>query len=278
MQPSDNVVEAAKGIKNTKLREAAENFLEMVSQVGEGLEGEMHYQPPFLRMVQGTTDSTSIPQGCSSGDLVIGSAPHAEKMPKPLPFYMLMIHNGRSYFHSADDGSGKLLCFSPDGIVGKMGTCKDCQFSQRVSEEKGSPCSANRTMYGLTEELDLIFKYVFAKTGYQESSKISKYLRAPRGVKNTFDMPWELSSSPYPAKKNVFVPVLVPRSEDVPDDIKAFLKALSQQIKEDHAAYVTMFRENLVSSDALQLENNPGAPIDVNALPVGGKEELTFDV
>jgi hypothetical protein len=276
MEMNQTVVTAAEQIKDLTLQEAAKTFIERAATTGEGMEQQLDFQVPYVRLVQAMTDPDTLPEGASKGQYVIGVGQEAEVMPAPLNFYMLMVEDGRSYFEASTDDKKppRMLCFSPDGVYGKLGACKECAFSKWEDGAKSS-CRKNRTVIGLTPDFDLIFKYVFSKTGYQEGLSITKKLRTIRGVASTYDFLWALDSTPYPERKTVMMPVISVASKAIAPDVKVFLKELTQQIHEDHKSYVTYFRENMVEQDAIALEHNADGTSSESPDKLA---ELTFDV
>lgn len=278
MEMNEEVKAAIAGISDKKLKDAAEDLMERINATGEGMEDDVSFQIPYLRLVQAMTDPDTLPEGAARGDYVIGTADDGEKMPKPLEFYLVMVEDGRSYFEASTDDTKapKLLCYSPDGVIGKMGICKECPLSKWEDGEK-SACRKNRTIIGVTPDLDLVFKYVFSKTGYSEGMGITKKLRTIRGVSNTYDFLWALDSAPYPERKTVSVPVVTVASRTVEPTLKNFLKELTRQIKEDHKIYVQMFRESVEQNGtkviAHEVDRDPDAPLNT-----GAQKELTFNL
>ena len=272
--PNEAVTTAVESISDKGVKEKIQNFLAMLSSSGEGLgEGEEGgFQIPFLRLLQGTTKPENMPEGASPGSYVIGSGMNSEVLGKAVKFYLLSVQKGRTYFRSEDgnDANVKLYCWSPDRVVGKLGNCDGCPFAEKDESGK-SPCSVTVPVIGMTEDLELIFQFTFAKTGFMEGTKIAKFLRTPRGYKATYDMPWTLTASTHATRTAIRVPVLNAVSEGVPEDLHAFLKALSNQINSEHVEFTRLFHEQVGQSPAA-LEHD-GA---TEAAPV--TQQLKFDI
>ena len=102
------------------------NALELLDRMSATLEGigdqDIEWKPPILKVVQATTDRSSLPKGTNIGDIVIGD----EKIEQPLRVIPLRLWDSRQMW-SPDKDDNRILCWSPDAKTGPQGqACRTC--------------------------------------------------------------------------------------------------------------------------------------------------------
>lgn len=179
------------------LKANAEALLARMEEVVEGIGDEpIRWKAPTLRLVQGTTDRTTLPRGATIGDFVLGEV----KLEKPLSVIVLMIHDGRQYW-SPDQTENKMLCSSPDAKLGYIGNnCRDCQHSTWV-EGEGSDCGKIKQALCITSDLTEVFWVNFAKTNYQVGMELTNLMK--KAMVSPYKRVYELSSQTNAKNKNV---------------------------------------------------------------------------
>lgn len=224
------------------VRAKALDLVERMGAVIEGIGDEpVAWRPPFLRLVQGTTDRGSIPKGTAVGDFILGE----EKLEKPLHLIPLRMWTSRQYW-DPDQNNARQLCQSPDAKVGYIGAeCRTCQFSQWV-EGEGSPCGKVHSMLAITEDLSQVFSINFAKSGYKAGTELESLLKKA-GVA-PYARTYSLDSEPSPTQKTVEVfkvGVLDAAKRRTPEEVLPFLKELFDQIGVSRKEQLEAFYENI---------------------------------
>ena len=221
-----------------------DNALGLVSRMGEVIEGigdeGQEWKPSFLRLVQGTTDRSSIPKGTSIGDMVIGE----KRIEGPLHFIPFRMWQGRQYW-DPDPANSKLLCQSPDTKLGYVGIeCRSCPFAQWV-EGEGSACGKIHTVISITADLSEIFLTNYSKSGYKVGTELESLLKKA-GV-SPYHRTYGLSSTTSATAKNVEVfklEVLDPTKRNTPKEYLPFLKVLFDNISSDRKEMLSAFYES----------------------------------
>lgn len=236
------------------LPEAAKaNALALLDRMGAVIEGigddVQVWRPPYMRLVQGTTDRGSIPKGTAIGDFVLGE----ERLEKPLKFIPLRLWHGRQYW-DPDQTSSRQLCQSPDAKVGYIGAeCRTCQFSKWV-EGEGSPCGKIISVLAMTADLGQLFSLTFAKSGYKVGMELESILKKA-GV-DPYARTYLLDSETSSTAKNVelYKIGILPQAERVTDPaLIPFLKELFRQIGADRKASLDAFYESIAQRRAAGL-------------------------
>ena len=240
MKNLENLVALTEQIPSP-LKENAAALLEEMSTVIEGVGDQpVEWRPGFLRLVQGTTDRSSIPKGTGIGDFVIGE----EKVDQPLHFIPLRMWDGRQYW-DPDQTSNKMLCWSPDAKFGQIGReCKSCEFATWV-EGEGSACTKNKTVLAITSKLDKIFTVTFAKSNYKSGMELEGMMK--KAAVNPYARTYGLGSTTSPTAKNIEVykvEVLDDKLRRTPSEQIPFLKGLFDRVSEDRKAMIDAFYEN----------------------------------
>jgi hypothetical protein len=142
----------------------AQALIARMEEVVEGIGDEpIRWKASQLRLVQGTTDRTTIPKGTAIGDFVLGET----RVERPLKFIPLRIWEGRQYW-SPDQNETKLICSSLDGKLGFTGVyCNQCPHSKFDEVARKSDCGKTQNMISITSDFSDIFTATFAKTNYK---------------------------------------------------------------------------------------------------------------
>lgn len=230
-------------------KENAEALLERMGTVIEGIGDDgITWKPPILRLVQGTTDRTSIPRGTAIGDFVLGE----DRVDRPLKFIPLIIWNGRQYW-SPDQTENKMLCNSPDAKLGYIGTyCNQCPKAKWNEEENKSECSRIKQTLAITEDLSEVFLANFAKTNYATGMDFENLLKKA-GV-SPYRRVYELDSKTNSKNKNVENFSVKPAEEKATNpELLEFLAELFKIVQGDR-------KESLDSFYKVVLERKERAP------------------
>ena len=176
----------------------AQALIERMEAVIEGIGDEtVRWRPSLLKMVQSTTDRSSLPKGVGIGDFVLGE----NKIDTPLEFFPIRLYDQRQYW-DPDPQVSKMICNSPDGKLGRIGAyCKDCPHRVWDEENKRSDCSSVKSILAIRQDLSDIFSVNFTKTSYVSGMELGKMM-AKAGVA-TFKRMYALSSTPHAKQKNV---------------------------------------------------------------------------
>lgn len=198
-----------------------------------GIEGRQRVQIPFVQVRQPTSNSAQMPEATKMGDLfsadgIIG--PRLSILP-------ILAHDIRKKW-----GEDKMDCQSLDGITGTVnGACASCPFG-KYEEGVRTPCSKGTAIYGVTAELDALYRIDFTKTSAAAGKNILKLARPPAlwarsfaittekktGGKGTY---FELKSSLTGDKTSAEV-------MQICDHLHTFFKALYERAKMGLAASV----------------------------------------
>lgn len=226
-------------------KEAALGLIARMEEVVEGIGDEpVRWRPPMIKLVQATTDRSSIPKGTGVGDFIMGEG----KVDHPLKFIPLRLWEGRQFW-SPDPNESKLLCSSPDAKLGYMGVyCNQCPHSKYNEETKKSECSKTQNMLAITPDLSQVFTVTFAKTNYQAG--LSLKTAATRAGVALYRRVYALTSQTNKTYKNVenfVIETLDGKEKDTPAEILGFLKEMFDAVGEDRKATVDKFHELILS-------------------------------
>lgn len=223
MQNLQELADLAKDLPEAT-REAAMTLVERMGTTLEGIGDEpVAWRPPLLRIVQATTDRSTLPKGTGIGDLLIGE----EKAATPLEFVPLRLWKARQYWDPNPDNK-KMLCQSPDAKVGYIGQeCRTCPHAEWV-EGQGSECNKIYTMMAITADLSQIFLTNFAKTSYSVGTEFENTMKKA-GVA-MYSRQYSLGSKTNKTYEMLEVSPLDTAKRRTPDGHLPFLKALFDQI------------------------------------------------
>lgn len=236
-------VENLKLIAETLPTDAKQNALALLEEMGSVIEGigdnAVEWKPPFLRLVQGTTDRSTIPKGTAIGDFVLGE----KKVDNPLEFIPLRMWDARQYW-DPDQNNKKMLCNSPDAKLGYIGIeCKLCPKSKWV-EGVGSECNKIKGMLAITADLRQLFSINFAKTSYKPGMELEGLMRKA-GV-SPYRRTYGLATTSSTTAKNVemFKIEILPENKRITADTSLeFLKGLFDIIGADRKSAIDRFYE-----------------------------------
>lgn len=220
------------------------NAIALIERMGEVIEGigdtPITWKPSLLKLVQGTTDRSSLPKGVGIGDLVLGE----NKVDQPFPLIIIKTWTGRQMW-SPDETESKILCSSPDAKYGYLGfDCYKCPHAVYDEETKKSECSKVVHALGVTEDLSDIYQVNFAKTGFATGRALEGFLKQAKV--SPYKRKYLLSSRTHSERKNVEVldvnkPPL--DQKDTPAEIQAFLAELFNVINTERKETLAHFYE-----------------------------------
>lgn len=218
----------------------AETLLAEMSSVVEGIGDEpVAWKPPFLRLVQATTDRTTLPKGTGVGDFVVGE----KALDKTLKYIPLRIWDARQYW-DPDQNNNRMLCNSPDAKKGYIGLdCKQCPHSQ-WKDEGGSDCNKIKGMLAITSDLRTIFNINFAKSSYKAGTELEGFMKKA-GV-SPYRRTYGMNTTPSATAKNVEIfknEILSGGEQVTPEAHIEFLTGLFNIIQADRKAMIDRFYE-----------------------------------
>jgi hypothetical protein len=236
-------VEAEKLGKDYK--QSALDLLARMEEVIEGIGDEpIRWKPPMLKMVQGTTDRSTIPKGSAVGDFILGES----KVEHPMNFIPLRIWEGRQFW-SPDPNESKMLCSSPDGKLGYIGAyCNQCPHSKYDEATKKSECSKTQNVLAITPDLKQVFITTFSKTNYQTGLELKKAV-TKAGVA-LYRRVYALTSKTNQTYKNVenySVETLDEKNRNSNPEILGFLREMFDAATEDRKVNVDKFHELILA-------------------------------
>lgn len=237
----------------------AQDLIERMETVLEGIGDEgVEWRMPFLRLFQATSSREGLPRGVAPGDLILGE----EVKEAPMNFIPIRVYQKRQFW-SPDMNEKKMLCQSPDAVLGQIGKlCKECVHSQWV-EGEGVDCNKVHTVVAITSDLKDIFSIDMAKSQYKVGTEFVSTLKKA-GVA-PYARTYGLSSETSPTTKTVEqfkIEALAADKRKTPDAVLPFLKALFDTVSSDRKDLLTAFYQSIEDRRAKGLLPNgvDGAP------------------
>lgn len=221
-----------------------QNALDLLERMGEVIEGigdkPQTWRPPLLRLIQGTTDRSSIPKGTAIGDMIIGE----RKMDLPLKFIPIRSWEGRQFW-SPDPNESKLECWSLDGKLGWIGMyCNQCPHKVFNEETRKSDCGKTKNVLALLSDFSDLVQITFSKTNYQVGMELESAMKKA-GV-SPYKRVYGLSTatnSKYKNVENFALELLGDKEKTTADALVPFLKELFAAVDGDRKESVNKFYE-----------------------------------
>jgi len=241
MMDTTTLIAATEGLPE-ELKANALALVDTMSTLVEGIGDEgMAWKPPFLRLVQGTTDRSSIPKGTGIGDFVLGES----KLDKPLEFIPLRLWTARQYWNP-DQTKSNMLCWSPDALLGYVGVeCKTCPFQvwkEDAAGNSGADCGKVLGLLAITTDLSKIFTVNFAKSSYTAGMELQSAMKKAGVTSYLRQYGLTAVTSPKAKAIEIFkVEVLDDKKRRTPPELVPFLKALFDIATADRKASIEAF-------------------------------------
>lgn len=190
----------ASAIPEENLKVNALALLDNMCQVIEGVgDRPITWQPTFIKIIQGTTDTSNLIQGgapLQGGSIVVGNETVANGF-KVIP---LVLYQSRSLWDK-DPESSRRLCNSPDSKVGwKYGDCNKCDFGFG-GEGRAPDCNKEYSFSLMAEDFSNIYTLKFHKMSYRNGMDWQKEITASRT--HPFKRIFELNGQTSEKKKTV---------------------------------------------------------------------------
>lgn len=254
MSDIDDVVVAANAIKDKTLKANALALIEQMSfKLEDGDDKDSGYAPQFMRLIQGITAQDSYPDSARAGDFVLGSGKDAFVLARNSELLPIMMPSSRIFWDPAEKDKGKMLCSSPDAVIGKLGPCDTCQHAKYV-EGEGVDCTSVITMSAMTSDLSHIFRLGFSKTAWKVGKGLKDSMR--RKSKQPYQVVVKLSSAMNSDHKQVQAPS-VEIVGTPPIEVQEFTRQVFLYFKKGRDAYIEVFRNALPAPDATPLLQKP---------------------
>jgi hypothetical protein len=265
------------------------NVQELIDRMGQVLEGigdeGVEWRMPLLKLFQATSSREGLPRGIAPGDLILGE----QVLEAPLSFIPIRIYEQRQFW-DPDMANKRLLCQSPDAVLGQIGVeCKTCRHSAWV-EGQGTDCNKIHTVIGITADLKEVFSMNFAKSQYKVGTEFKSMLKKA-GVA-PYARTYALSSETNPNTKTVEqfkIEALPADKRRTPDAVIPFVKAFFDMTTTDRKEFLEAFRKSIEDRRAagtlpLGVAGAPALLEDASAgdatlaLPAEGGETVTAKV
>lgn len=226
-------------------KESATSLINRMEEVIEGIGDEpIRWKPGMLRLVQGTTDRSSIPKGTAIGDMLVGET----KIEQPLKFIPLRMWTGRQYW-DPDPNESRLICSSPDGKMGfTFGDCSTCPHAVFNEETRRSDCGKTKNAMVILSDLSEIFIITFAKTNYRVGMDLESLLK--KAAVSPYRRAYGLSTTTNANYKNVenyALEILGPNDRVVDEALVPFLSELFTIVGEDRKEALAKFYEHVTA-------------------------------
>lgn len=259
MQNLDNLKAQAELLPDA-VKSNALKLIELMATPVEGIgDTPTSWKPPYLRLVQGTTDRGSIPRGTGIGDFVLGE----EKLEKPLPFIPIRTWDSRQYW-DPDQTSNKILCSSPDAKAGyAFGECRTCPHSV-WKEGEGSDCGKGKNIIAIDSTLSKIFTVNFYKSNFKVGNELETIMK--KAAVNAYARTYGLSSATNGTAKNVEnfkIEVLDDKNRRTPEAYLPFLKELFNMVSVDRKMNLDSFYENLAKKQSVAALSAPDSTLSI---------------
>lgn len=236
---------------------AKEAALALVGKMGQKISGigdrDIEWRPDNLKIVQAVSDRSKLPKNANIGALVLGE----KVLDQPIGVIPLRIWDTRQYW-SPDQTEAKLLCSSPDNVLGYIGKyCKDCEFAKFDVEANRSACNKSKTALVITEDLANVFLINFSKTNYSNGVDFANLMKKA-GVA-TYRRIYSLQTETSKKFKNVEALLVNPKGS-TDDKVLDFVELLFNRFSEDRKEHLKVFHEMILNKrqDQVML----GAPAD----------------
>jgi hypothetical protein len=200
----------------------------------------------MARLVQPTSDRSKQPKNAGIGDLVLGE----NIVKQPMKIIPLRVWESRQMW-SPDKDDNRVLCWSPDGIMGSVhGLCKQCEYGKFDEEAKRSACNKSKTAMVISDDLSEVFTINFTKTNYKVGLDWTTLMRKAQVV--PFKRIYELKSKTNDKFKQVESFLIETKNESTPEAVLPFLEALFNKFGEDREIFKKKFYENVETQEKCQ--------------------------
>ncbi len=256
------------------------NAVALIERMGTSIEGigdnPIEWRPDLLKILQGTSDRAKYGKSVPIGAMIAGE----DVLDQPLDVYPIRAWKARQYW-SPDQTEAKMLCSSPNAVMGYIGNvCKECPHAV-WKEGEGSDCSSVIQVAVITTDLSKFFIINFSKTAYVTGtawmSTMSKALVLP------YKRVYALTTETHKQYKNVEALVVTahkPSDKKTPDEVLPFLDALFQRFTADREEHLNSFMQLATTRGqkaanerlAYQTEDTPALTqtVDVEVAEVSG--------
>jgi hypothetical protein len=255
MENTEKLIELAQALPDD-LKENALRLIEEMSTPVEGIgDNPTPWKPGFLRLVQGTTDRSSLPKGTAIGDFVLGE----RKLEQPLKFIPFRIWDTRQYW-DPDQTNNKMLCWSPDAKLGQIGRdCYGCPHAKWV-ENVGSDCGKSKSVLAISSDFTSVFLIQFSKSNFKIGNELESAMKKA-GVSPYLRI-YGLSSATSSTAKNVEnfkIQILDEKDRKTPEALVPFLKEMFNAVSDDRKKMIEIFYKNAAEKrEQLALSNKTG--------------------
>ena len=243
-----------------------QNALDLIERMGEKIEGigdtPISWRAQTTRLVQAMSDRSKLPKGANIGDILLGES----ILNQPCDVIPLRSWKARQYW-SPDKDEAKVLCSSPDAILGYQGTeCKKCPHSVFDEESRKTECNTMVVVMVVKADLSDVFMVNFSKTGYKTGGEWQGLMKKA-GVA-TYRRVYGLvskDSKEYKNVSNIAIETYSGEKRDTPAELLPFITELFNQVGAERKDHVDNFHKIVLSrkQDPSLLANAAGADSEV---------------
>lgn len=253
------------------------NAVALVERMGAVIEGigdeGVKWRMPTAKLMQAVSDRSKAPKGAGIGDIIVGE----KILKKPQRVIVLKSFMSRQYW-SPNQNEEKMLCSSPDGVLGYIGKqCTSCPHQVFDEVAKKTECNKLKSFILITEDLSEIFALNFAKTSYKVGDAWEKNLKKA-GV-----MPYRrvygltsTGSKQYKGVETLDIELYDDEKRDTTEAILPFVKELFEQVGADRKEMLVHFHKMVNSrmQDPALLADSSGGS-DSEVVLIGNDSEPT---
>jgi len=198
----ENLLKLASAIPEENLKANATNLIEKMSEVISGIgDRDITWQPTFIRIIQGTTDTSNISAAegatVNVGSIVVGNEAVKQGM-KVIP---IALWQSRTLWDKDEDANGRKICNSPDAKVGwRYGNCNACKFGIG-GESTPPPCNKEYAFLLMDADFSNMYMIKYHKSMYRTGMDWAKEITQARV--HPFKRVFELNSRSQEKKKTV---------------------------------------------------------------------------
>jgi hypothetical protein len=244
-----------------------QNALDLITRMGEVIEGigdkPVVWRPQTLKLVQAMSDRSKLPKGANIGDFLLGE----DVVGQPKDVIVLRSWDARQYW-SPDQNEAKMLCSSPDAVIGYIGMeCRSCPHSKFDEETKKTECNKIKVFMVVAADMSDVFLVQFAKTGYKTGNEWQQMMKKA-GVapyRRVYALK-SVASKEYKNVENIGVETHEGDKRDTPKEFLEFVTELFTQVGADRKENVDEFHKIILSrkqDPALLASNNSGSDSEI---------------
>lgn len=278
---SDNNTELSENVKQSDetpkekieaiaLKNNNEKYKELANLTNNQVKGVEDATKPAVTNVlirQKMSGNDIMPEECKVGELYDTDG---EVVGDKLEFIPIFSHIIRKKWSETEEGNS-VDCMSLDGKVGsKYGACDSCPYG-RFEPGKKMQCSKGRTFFGVTPELNKLYKIDFIKTSAKAGNQIMRLVRPPALWAKSFfiSVNKEKSSSGF----DYYMFNAKPSGHKIEGDLYEICDALYEHFREMYQSALE-YHKRMRETNTLEAPHS--SPTDGETIEVQEGENIDF--